>query len=71
MELKSLSYKVWIYPLSKLLGGEKTACETTSIFFLFHNIKAAQSVVILRVIIQSFSKGHENLQPSSMSLPAI
>lgn len=42
-----------------------------SIFFFFRNIKAAQSVVILHVIIKSFSKGHENSQPSSMSLPAI
>lgn len=35
----------------------------TSIFF--QNMKVAQSVVIPHVIIKSFSKGHENLQPSS------
>ena len=35
----------------------------TSIFF--QNMKVAESLVIPHVIIKSFSKGHENLQPSS------
>lgn len=42
--------------------------DMTTVPFFFMNIKAA---VILHVIIKSFSKGHGNLQPSPVSLPAI